>query len=126
MAEPRKLVRIGELLTTAGILTQEQLREGLRRAAETDLPLGKILVWSGYVTDEILRSAVHVQCLLNDKAIPLEGAVAWLAKEAGKNPDSEKRVLQGHEATSNRLGDLLLAASMVSEPDIDDALYDSL
>lgn len=127
MSEPRKLVRIGELLTAAGILTPEQLREGLRRAAETDLPLGKILVWSGYVTDEILRSAVHVQCLLNDKAIPLEGAVAWLSREAGKDPgkEGEKRSLKGNEAVSNRLGDLLLAANMVTETQLDEALSDS-
>ncbi|HEY9791211.1 MAG TPA: hypothetical protein V6D22_12480 [Candidatus Obscuribacterales bacterium] len=127
MSEPRKLVRIGELLTVAGILTQEQLKEALCRAAETDLPLGKILVWSGYVTDEILRSAVHVQCLLNDKAIPLEGAVAWLAREAGKEaPNGERRPLESVESTSNRLGELLFEAGMVREPELDEALADSL
>jgi hypothetical protein len=130
MSEPRKLVRIGELLTTAGILTQEQLKEALCRAAETELPLGKILVWSGYVTDEILRSAVHVQCLLNDKAIPLEGAVTWLAREAGREPpgtnSDRKSQLKPTEGTSNRLGELLLAAGMVSESQLDEALADSL
>jgi hypothetical protein len=128
MSEPRKLVRIGELLNAAGILSQEQLKEALRRAAETDLPLGKILVWSGYVTDEILRSAVHVQCLLNDKAIPLEGAVAWLAREAGKEPgkEGEKKPAKSNDAATNRLGELLLAAEMVTENELEDALSDSV
>jgi hypothetical protein len=129
ITEPRKLVRIGELLTIAGIVTHEQLREGLRRAAETDLPLGKILVWSGYVTDETLRQVVHVQCLLNDKAIHIDDAVSWLSQDVGKKipdralapiPQPEK------EATSHRLGELLLAAGMITEQTLDEALADSL
>jgi hypothetical protein len=120
-------VRIGELLTISGIVSHDQLREGLRRAAETDLPLGKILVWSGYVSDEILRQAVHVQCLLNDKAIEIEDAVAWLSKEAGATP----KIPVGHdeqatkEAVTNRLGELLMAAGMIDEAQLEESLSDS-
>lgn len=131
MTEPRKLVRIGELLTTAGIVTQDQLKEGLRRAAETDLPLGKILVWSGYVSDELMRSAVHVQCLLNDKAIELADAAAWLAQEAGKQagtkPGNSTPLKENvdKDAVSSRLGELLLEAGMISIEQLEEALADS-
>jgi hypothetical protein len=135
VTEPRKLVRIGELLTIAGIVSPEQLREGLRRAAETDLPLGKILVWSGYVSDELLRSAVHVQALLNDKAIDISDAAAWLAREAGKEiggkssakaaESAPAREIVDKEIVSSRLGELLLLADMVDEAQLEEALADS-
>lgn len=60
-ALPARL-RLGELLTSAGILTQEQLRAGLERQKQSGGFLGQALVELRFITQETLMSFLVKQC----------------------------------------------------------------
>ena len=53
--------RLGELLVARGVLTDEQLREALSRKRDPDIPLGRYLVESGYVTGPAVAMALADQ-----------------------------------------------------------------
>lgn len=54
-------LRIGELLVSAGILTQEQLEEALRVQGQTKRRLGEVLVTLGHVDETRLTQALSQQ-----------------------------------------------------------------
>ena len=54
--ERMKGKRLGEVLTSMGIITTNQLREVLSVQKKTSLPLGKILVSLGYTDEEVILS----------------------------------------------------------------------
>jgi hypothetical protein len=131
MTDEYKPVLLGELLTKAGLLTDEMVLESLRRSQETRLPMGKILVWSGYLNEKQLHAAVEAQSLINDKLLTLSEAIKALAlvmdrrqsldtalDELGWTPD---RMFE-----RNRLGDLMIASAMVSAEELEEALTTAL
>ncbi|HEY6897656.1 MAG TPA: ATPase, T2SS/T4P/T4SS family, partial [Rhodocyclaceae bacterium] len=68
MARPEK-VRLGDLLITQGLLTQEQLKMSLDEQKRSGRKLGRIFVESGYVTEEGIAKALGRQ--LNAEFIDL-------------------------------------------------------
>lgn len=127
MEEDYKPVLLGELLTKAGLLTEEMLVEALRRAQETRLPLGKILVWSGYLNERQLQAAVEAQSLINDHMLTVTDAVRALTLVMD-NRQGLEAVLDSLGWTPsemferNRLGDLMVAAGMVSSEQLNESL----
>ena len=55
------LQRIGEMLVSRKIITQEQLDEALVLQKQTGEKLGNILISLGYVTEEVLLSFLSRQ-----------------------------------------------------------------
>ena len=53
--------RLGSLLRSKGVITAQQLQECLVKASETKQAVGKVLVASGYITQEILKKVIHKQ-----------------------------------------------------------------
>ena len=54
-------VRLGELLTKAGLITQEQLKESLRVQKETGGKLGETLIKLGFVSEEDITECLSQQ-----------------------------------------------------------------
>jgi type IV pilus assembly protein PilB len=52
--------RLGRILLEQGVITEDQLRIGLREQQSTRKPLGAILIDMGFVTDSIVRDALSV------------------------------------------------------------------
>jgi type II secretory ATPase GspE/PulE/Tfp pilus assembly ATPase PilB-like protein len=52
--------RLGRILLDQGVITEDQLRIGLREQQTTRKPLGAILIDMGFVTDSIVRDALSV------------------------------------------------------------------
>jgi len=75
MPEERKQMRIGDLLMHSGIVTSEYIKDALQNFEQRGLPIGKVLVMSGYLSEQQLRTALEVQSLLNDGLLPLDVAI---------------------------------------------------
>jgi type II secretory ATPase GspE/PulE/Tfp pilus assembly ATPase PilB-like protein len=55
MAEQRKKLRLGELLIQQGLITADQLRIALTEQKNHQLPIGRLLVRLGFVTEAVIR-----------------------------------------------------------------------
>ncbi|HEY7760282.1 MAG TPA: GspE/PulE family protein [Burkholderiales bacterium] len=55
MAEQRKKLRLGELLVQQGLITPDQLRIALTEQKNQSVPLGRLLVRLGFVTEAVIR-----------------------------------------------------------------------
>ncbi len=120
-------IRIGELLMQAEILSSDFIRDALERFEQRGLPIGKVLVTSGYLTESELRQALEVQSLVNDGHLPLELGVTVLRvahKEHISLNDAFQRsgLVQPEDQETNRLGQLLVAAGIVTDRDLEEAL----
>ncbi|MDR0529535.1 MAG: Flp pilus assembly complex ATPase component TadA [Zoogloeaceae bacterium] len=60
MARPQK-IRLGDLLITEGLLTDEQLKLSLEEQKRSGRKLGRIFVESGYVTEDAISNALARQ-----------------------------------------------------------------
>lgn len=120
---------LGNLLTTLGWISDEQLEEALATAYETSEPLGRILVSRGDVSQVEINSAIAAQSLVRDGYISdnearralsitmwcgmsLEGALLFfLGKE-----------IECYAPYQNRIGQLLLMSGCITEQELESAL----
>ena len=60
-AFPKQPTRLGDLLIETHILNQDELAEELQIAALTGLPLGRVLVARGHLSEDTVRQAIRLQ-----------------------------------------------------------------
>src|ERR1700679_3156134 len=72
-------VRLGDLLTGAGLLKPADLREAMLIAKQQGLPVGRVLIMSAYLTEHQLQAAVRAQSMLKDGLIDQETVTKALA-----------------------------------------------
>ncbi len=120
-------VRLGDLLTQAGLLRPEELREAMQIAKHQSLPVGRVLIMSGFLSDGQLRAAVQAQSLLKDGVINLETvlqALSIVGKDEMALEDAFRQLgleVQQSQPT-NKLGELLMEAELVTRDVLDQAL----
>jgi len=73
MAEPSKLP-LGKLLISKGVISEDQLRIALIEQKATSLPLGKLLITLGFVTEATVREALSEN--LNQQSTDLTSIIA--------------------------------------------------
>jgi type II secretory ATPase GspE/PulE/Tfp pilus assembly ATPase PilB-like protein len=73
MAVYGKRLRLGEILTRAGVISEAQLQVALAKQQLTREPIGEILISLGYVTSEQIRNALELQ--YGVKSITLSSSV---------------------------------------------------
>jgi type IV pilus assembly protein PilB len=73
MAEPVKLP-LGKLLISKGVISEDQLRIALIEQKTTSLPLGKLLIALGFVTEATVREALSEN--LNQQSTDLTSIIA--------------------------------------------------
>jgi ribosome-associated protein YbcJ (S4-like RNA binding protein) len=119
--------RLGELLLAADLITETQLNEALRTSRETGLPLGRILVLTQAISDEMLSSALTAQVLIRDGKLTKEHACQGL-KSAKRRRVTIEVSLSDHgfyrppNRQTVKLGELLVLTGLVSEGDLMNAL----
>lgn len=111
-------VRLGDLLTGAGLLQASDLREAMMISKQQGLPVGRVLIMSGYLTEQHLQAAVQAQSLLKDGLIEFDlviKALTMVGTEEITLEEAFKRLKwnQQSDAVTNKLGELLLAADIV-------------
>lgn len=73
-----KRVRLGELLTEAGLVGSAPLSQALQQSRNTGIPLGSVLQESGLVTGRDLRSVLNAQFVIQENRLPEQIAVMAL------------------------------------------------
>ena len=73
MAEPVKLP-LGKLLISKGVISEDQLRIALIEQKTTSAPLGKLLITLGFVTEATVREALSEN--LNQQSTDLTSIIA--------------------------------------------------
>ncbi|MGD9680415.1 MAG: hypothetical protein AB7W16_04460 [Candidatus Obscuribacterales bacterium] len=111
--------KLGEFLIEAELLSQEQLQIGLNEANNSKLPLGRVLVSMGTLSEQILSSALNAQILVRDGKIAREQAVQGLKACRDRQISIEQSLsesgLQLPSQESVRLGELLVMAKLLKE-----------
>lgn len=120
-------VRVGELLTRAGILREQDLNEAIQIASDTGQMIGKVLIMSGYITKEDLQNAVEAQSLVRDCQLELSFAILTIATCAREKLTFTQALDQlgwhPHEGKPTaRLGELLLASNIITSEQLDRGL----
>lgn len=123
-------VRLGDLLTQAGLLRQEELREAMQIAKHQSLPVGRVLIMSGFLSDGQLRAAVQAQSLLKDGVIGLEivlKALSLVGKEEMALEEAFRQLGYDFQQSqpTNKLGELLIESALVTREQLDQALQQS-
>lgn len=120
-------IKIGELLTRAGVLREQDLNEAIQIAQDTGQMIGKVLIMSGYITRGDLQNALDAQSLIRDNQLEITLAVLAIATCSREKLTLGQALDQlGWHPHDNRptarLGELLLASSMVTIDQLNKAL----
>jgi hypothetical protein len=115
--------KLGQLLRDSGLVNSEMIDDALQTCFTTGLPLGRILVLKGVISDSLANAAVSSQILIRDKKIDREQAVAALKSAAERHTSIEESLdfhgfMQQKSAKTVRLGELLVLAEIVSDIDL--------
>ncbi len=119
--------KLGEMLLEAEIITAEQMETAIRTSQATGLPLGRVLVSLGAITDETLTTALNAQVMVRDKKIDREQGIRGLNASHQRRLDlevalAEKGFYRGPLKPSVRLGELLVLAQLIPAIEIMNAL----
>jgi hypothetical protein len=118
--------RLGQLLIEGNAITDDELTEGLGMAACTGLPLGRVLVISGLISEDDLSTLVHLQLLLRQGSIQRQTAleeIACLGKDRDQSrnaPDSSPKsagsILSKHPVRQQiAVEELLVRSGVISQ-----------
>ncbi len=130
MPKDNRMVRIGDMLVTARVVSSADITEAIQLSKRLSTPIGRVLITSGCVSEKILHAALDLQSLVRDGEVPLESALKALSrvdktgcsvKEALEHLDFHPKYGKG----KNNLADLLVDSNLVSQEQIDEALQTS-
>lgn len=123
-------VKLGDILIRAGVLTPQQLLESIELAKQTGMPIGRMLVMSGAVSEDSLHAAVQVQSMLRENQLDLDAGVTLLSLVARRGITLEEALEQtGRKVVAKtptvRLGELLSEGGFIGPEELDKYLNDS-
>ncbi len=127
MTQTKKPAPLGDLLAQSGLLPSNSIAATAKSFVESGLPLGKALVLTGHLTDRQMRLALDIQSLVNEDLMPFEvGAkVLSIASKEGTTLDEafvRAGFAQPADVQTNRLGQLLLDAGVISKDELEECL----
>ena len=127
MATENPSLRLGDLLTSAGLLKPTDLREAMMIARQQQLPVGRVLIMNGYLSEAQLQSAVQAQSMVKDGVIDLETAISALDLVANEHITLDESLVRmgwtmSNQTITNKLGEFLVEAELVAPADIHYAL----
>ena len=130
-AEDKESNKLGELLLAANILPQEHLDTAMRTSKTTGLPLGRLLVSLGILSDEVLATALNAQILIRAGRVTRQQAINGLRSAYKRLAPfemtlSDQGFYRGPTRPTVRLGELLVSADLISEDDVLSSLEESL
>ncbi len=128
ISTPEPTNKLGNLLQVSNLVTPEQLMDALNTSQHLGLPLGRILVLKGILSDEQVESALDLQALLRDGRINRLEALEALRSLKNFGSSILESLSQlgcsraAIERNKVRIGELALLADLVSESDLLTAL----
>ncbi|MCA9805752.1 MAG: hypothetical protein KC777_27460 [Cyanobacteria bacterium HKST-UBA02] len=131
MTRAEQTESIADLLHKCGIITQDQLARAMATSIRTSAPIGNVLVDTGVIPRETLRTASIAQSLLDEKLISVDQLASVIRKSVHEKISLEEAFEQlglktdAHLVTA-RLSQILSEAGMVTGSDLEKALEASL
>ncbi len=128
--ESSRDVKIGELLVAVDIVSSGDLQEAIQIAKRMNLPIGRVIVMSGVISEQNLAYALEAQSLIKDGLLDIDTAVAGLKNAFRKGSSlqealADMRWAPKKDLSSNKLGELLMDSNMVTQAQLDNALQTS-
>jgi hypothetical protein len=125
--EGTKTNKLGELLLASGIIDDAALNLGLKHSEVAGIPLGRVLVNLGAVSEQLLSSVLTAQMLVREGKISREKAVQGLMAAKERQIPIEQSLqevaqIQLPLRPGVRLGQLLSLAGLLEERDLMQAL----
>ncbi|MBK9770103.1 MAG: hypothetical protein IPP57_04640 [Candidatus Obscuribacter sp.] len=123
--------QIGDLLSAAGLVTSESVDGALVMARTKKLPLGKILIDSGLLTELELSGCLQAQSLIREKLLAQELAcsVLYQVRENGRSFIENLRQYDHKIESINFalvLGQLFMDAGALDQEQFDEAMETSI
>lgn len=127
MKNTRKPTLIGDLLTQAELVSVGDLTDAVRVSQKTGLPVGRVLVANGMVTEPELQAGLKAQSLLRENLVVASQAIQALKMVHTNGLDLDQSLKRlgwrmEHYEFTNRLGQLLVDAGAVSKDQVEEAL----
>ena len=124
--QTRDAIRLGELLSLAGLISESQLLNAVELGLISQKPLGQVLIETNLVSEEILKVALQLQDLVMKGTLrPLQASqVLVQVKETGKSiPEAVALIERGvaSDTIDITLKDFLMESKTVSTEDIQTA-----
>lgn len=122
-----KRTKLGDLLLASDLLSKQELDEALSRCASTGLPMGRVLVLMGKLSEQLLTTAVNSQIMIRDNKVTFEQAAEGLKAARKRQPQPQVEPQPEPNYTypapqTMRLGELLAMAGLLSESELMNAL----
>lgn len=124
-------IKIGELLVSSGLLDTNDVIEATQVSHRLQIPIGRVLIMSGAVSEQLLQAALQAQLILKEGMIDLESAANALQIVALDNKNLQQALQQLNVAPdyqqemSNQIVDLLLDSNIVTQEQLDQAMQTS-
>jgi hypothetical protein len=127
VSDLQKDMRFGNLLTQLGLLSETDLSDAAQLAVELALPLGKVLVMSGFMSDAQLTAIVQAQSMLKDQLIDLEEvkkAIKIVQAQSVSWTEALRQAgwVQRDVLPANKLGELLVQSEIITQEELDESL----
>ncbi len=127
MSKRTSTILIGDLLVKSGLITLGQLADAMPISLKTGLPVGRILVSSGFLTEPEFKASVHAQSLIRENLLPINLAINSLNLARQKRLTFDEALTElgwrsEYYETTNKLGDLLVETGCIDRKDLEEAL----
>lgn len=130
LTDEEKYIKVGELLVYADVVSSSDITEAIQVSRRLNIPIGRVLLTSGCVSEPILHATLELQPLVREGQVPLESAIKAL-KRVYSTGNTLKHELERlnfkpkYGKGENFLADLLIDSNIVSQEQIDQALKTS-
>lgn len=124
--QARDAIRLGELLSLAGLISESQLLNAVELGLISQKPLGQVLIELNLVSEDILKVALQLQDLVSKGTLrPLQASQVLVhVRETGRTiPEAVAQVERGmsSETIDITLKDFLMTVKTVTTDDIQNA-----
>ena len=115
---------LGDLAVQLEAVSSEQVIQSLAISSDTGLPLGRVLVLSGLITENDLSNLILCQSLLREDLVQLEQVRNAFLRVRGSSRRLEDALLElGWERSLEKqlspLGELLVSSAVITESQLD-------
>jgi hypothetical protein len=123
-------ILVGDLLVKSELITLAQFADAMPVSLKTGLPVGRVLIASGFLTEEGFKNVLTVQSLIRDHLISQEAGIEALKLTKLDKSLSEALDQLGESCdffeSTNRLGELLFDAEIIDNETLSETLSVSL
>jgi len=131
MSKRASKVLVGDLLVKSELVSLAQFADAMPVALKTGLPVGRVLIASGFLPEDSFRQVLTLQSLIRDRLVTEEVAIEALKLIGKENLDLDQALKKlGQEGEffefTNRLGQLLIDSGAITSAQRDEALSVSM